>query len=86
MVTNSAALVVAGADPPAAAARRQTSIRASARLWSLVRKSDPCSVQGWGAASGLRIASSTAEPSGSSRRRYSRMPSSAYGCDRIGRA
>ena len=70
-----------GADPPAAAARRQTSTRASARRWSLVRMSDPVSVEGWGAANGPRIASSTAWPSGSSRSRYSAIPSSAYGWD-----
>ena len=73
---------VAGADPPAAAARRQTSTSASARRWSLVRRSEPCSVEGCGAASGPRIASSTADPSGSSRSRYSAIPSSSNGWDR----
>ena len=37
--------------------------------------------EGCGAASGPRIASSTARPSGSSRSRYSAIPSSAYGWD-----
>jgi len=54
-VMTTAALAVAGASPPAAAARRQTSTSASARRWSLVRVSDPCSVLGWGAASGPRM-------------------------------
>ena len=39
-------------------------------------------VLGCGAASGPRIASSTAEPSGSSRSRYSAIPSSSYGWDK----
>ena len=82
IVTTTAALAVAGADPPAAAARRQTSTSASARRWSLVRRSEPCSVEGCGAASGPRIASSTADPSGSSRSRYSAIPSSSNGWDR----
>ena len=45
--------------------------------WSGV--SEPCSVEGCGAASGPRMASSTADPSGSSRSRYSAIPSSSYG-------
>jgi len=40
----------AGCEAAAAAARRQTSTSASARRWSLVRVSDPCSVLGCGAA------------------------------------
>ena len=81
IVTTTAAFGVVGASPPAAAARRQTSTRASARRWSLVRMSDPCTVEGCGAANGPRIASSTAWPSGSSRNRYSAIPSSGYGWD-----
>jgi hypothetical protein len=82
IVTTTAAFGVVGADPPAAAARRHTSTRASARRWSLVLMSAPASVEGCGAASGPRIASRTAWPSGSSRSRYSDIPSSGYGWDR----
>ena len=81
MVTTTAAFALVGASPPAAAARRHASTRASARRWSLVRMSDPVSVEGCGAASGPRIASRTACPSGSSRSRYSAIPSSGYGWD-----
>jgi len=79
---NTAALVVAGAAPPAAAARRQISTRAWPRRWSPGRRSGQVGV-GLGADSGPRMASRTSLPSGSRRSRYSAIPSSSSGWERL---